>query len=200
MKKKPTKKPRTIGKLRARRALELQRALDLLVRTGPDARRSVAAIVRGWRKRYSTANRALVRLNSSLPEDFQLSLDDVPSPAALLERLKAALSDTASEAEGLLLELRKLGPKLAKIQHPREEKAADKRAAARERLKSLAGHMEGVKKALRDPEAFAFWHQAHTDGVKAGVYEKEFSPAAYRAMLQSQVDIENALKKVARGK
>jgi hypothetical protein len=173
--------------------------LDLLVRTGPDARRSVAAIVNAWRKRYAAANRAAAKFNASVPEDFQLSFDDVPPPAVILAGLKSSLEDTASQAETVLLALRKLGPKLAKIPHAREQRQNARREDARRKVKALDGHLEGVRKALGDAETFSFWLKSHNELARAGVYGKELSASEYRKQLQAQLDEAAALKKTAKG-
>lgn len=185
-------KPRsTLARVRARRARELQEELQSLARFRRSSRRQVAAIARAWRPLSKRLARAVSRMNLLLPVELALPFD-VESPQALTAALVAALDETWALADGLEA-LRKLGPKLSKIEPAKARNrkarvAATKAAATAERreLVKMAHVYEQMADDLADATRFA--NRLHNaNAVQRMERKPEYTPASYRRQLSAWV-------------
>lgn len=142
----------TLGTLRAKRARDLQAQLQALAQFRRSSRHHVAAIAKQWRPLSKRLVRSFGRLNAVLPEEMQLDAP-VETPTELLANLIVELQPTWDLAD-TITELRKLGPKLAKIEPVRRRKANAKREAARKALEKDAHIYEQMAADLADETRF----------------------------------------------
>lgn len=145
-----------IGKMRARRARELQAELEQAVRVRTATRGHVATIVRLWKARYARIARAAQRFNAVMPPELAIEVE-LPAPAELLEELQGALASTW-DVGNTLGKLRKLGPGLAKIPAARAQRGTKRKrqeaAAVDSKITELEASYRALARDTATPEGF----------------------------------------------
>jgi len=112
----------TAHALRAKRAREFQAALQDALRVERSVQSQLAPVARAWRTSYKRLEKAAARYNKivePLASYLTVSIESVPTPAALLETLRSAAT---FELEPVMRELREAGPQLHELPTGKEQR------------------------------------------------------------------------------
>jgi predicted nucleic acid-binding Zn-ribbon protein len=200
----------TALKLRAKRARELQDALQDAIRVERAMRDALAPVVNKWRAAYKRINTAAARFNSmveGLDEDLVVNVDEVPSPTLVLELVRGAVN---LEVQPALKRLREIGPELRKLPTGKKLRAQTRRAratATREREKLERSKLEQERERLR--QAIVSLERRLSDPAELEMYrldrnlmqrterQPEFSPEEYRDVTRGYLEqTREALRKL----
>lgn len=148
----------TAHAVRAKRARELQDALQDAIRVEHAMRAALAPVVNKWRTAYKRLEKAAGRFNAMvepLDPDLAVNTDEVPSPAVVLEIVRGAVN---LEVVPVLKQLRAIGPELRTLPtgkqirkvKKRERVQAKKASVAQERVR-LEQAVASLERRLADP-------------------------------------------------
>lgn len=191
----------TAHAVRAKRARELQEALQDAIRVERLMRDALAPVVRRWRRAYKRVERAGARFNAMvepLDPDLTVDVDGVPSPALVLEIVRGAVN---LEVRPVLEQLRKVGPKLHKLptgKGLRTRAKRERKAAARELERVEASKADKERDLLRN--AIVSLERRLADPAELEMYrldrnlmqrterKPEFSPEEYRDVTRAYLE------------